>query len=96
VVFDAGDREIEQLTNLTELGFTAIAAIYKDRCEVVLFFKALKQHLKVRTVGTSENALHLQIWTALIAIPLLKRMSRLSRAKCSRCRTWPPCATEPV
>ena len=40
---------------------------------IELFFKALKQNLKVKTfVGTSENAVKTQIWTALIAILLLK------------------------
>ena len=43
-----------------------------------LFFKALKQNLKVKTfVGTSENALRIQIWTALIAILLLKWLHHL-------------------
>jgi len=63
------EREIVLLTNLMEFGSTTIAAIYKDRWEIELFFKALKQNLKVKTfVGTSENALRIQIWTALIAI----------------------------
>ena len=85
VVWDAaGDREIELLTNLMEFGSTTIAAIYKDRWEIELFFKALKQNLKVKTfVGTSENALRIQIWTALIAILLLKWMHHLSKAKWS-------------
>jgi hypothetical protein len=49
-----------------------------------LFFKALKQNLKVKTfVGTSENALRIQIWTALIAILLLKWVHYLSKAKWS-------------
>ena len=40
-----------------------------------MFFKASKQNLKVKTfVGTSENAVKIQIWTALIAILLLKLM----------------------
>jgi hypothetical protein len=74
VVWDpVGGREIVLLTNLLEFGSTTVAAIYKDRWEIELFFKALKQNLKVRSfVGTSENALRIQIWTALIAIPLLK------------------------
>jgi hypothetical protein len=85
VVWDAaGDREIELLTNLMEFGSTTIAAIYKDRWEIELFFKALKQNLKVKTfVGTSENALRIQIWTALLAILLLKWMHHLSKAKWS-------------
>lgn len=85
VVWDAlGEREIVLLTNLQEFGTTTIAAIYKDRWEVELFFKALKQNLKVKTfVGTSENALRIQIWTALIAILLLKWLHHLSKAKWS-------------
>ncbi len=84
----AGDpvngREIVLLTNHLEFGSTTIAAIYKDRWEIELFFKALKQNLKVKTfVGTSENALRIQIWTALIAILLLKWMHHLSKAKWS-------------
>ena len=47
-------------------------------------FKALKQNLKVKSfVGTSRNALLIQIWTALIAILLLKWLHHLSKAKWS-------------
>ena len=78
------EREIVLLTNLLEFGATTIAAIYKDRWEIELFFKALKQNLKVKSfVGTSENALRIQIWTALIAILLLKWLHHLSKAKWS-------------
>ena len=63
------------LTNHLQFGATTIAAIYKDRWQVELFFKALKQNLKVKTfVGTSANALKIQLWTALIAMLLLKYM----------------------
>jgi len=61
------------LTNLLELGATTIAAIYKDRWQIELFFKALKQNLKIKTfVGTTANAVKTQVWTALIAILLLR------------------------
>ena len=85
VVWDSkNEREIVLLTNLMDFGSTTIAAIYKDRWEIELFFKALKQNLKVKSfVGTSENALRIQIWTALIAILLLKWMHHLSKAKWS-------------
>jgi hypothetical protein len=74
-------RQIVLLTNHLEFGATTIAAIYKDRWEIELFFKALKQNLKVKTfVGTSENALRIQIWTALIALLLLRWLHHLSRA----------------
>ncbi|PZS13417.1 MAG: IS4 family transposase, partial [Pseudonocardiales bacterium] len=47
-------------------------------------FKALKQNLKIKSfVGTSENALRIQIWTALIALLLLKWLHYLSKAKWS-------------
>ena len=67
VVWDPiNEREIVLLTNLLHFGPTTIAAIYKDRWEIELFFKALKQNLKVKSfVGTSRNALLIQIWTAL-------------------------------
>jgi hypothetical protein len=82
VVFDAeNDREIVLLTNHLTFGATTVAAIYKERWAIELFFKALKQNLKVKTfVGTSPNALQIQIWTALIALLLLKWLHHLSKA----------------
>jgi len=72
-------RVIVLLTNHLEFAATTIAVIYKDRWEIELFFKALKQNLKIKTfVGTSENALRIQIWTALIAILLLKWLHHIS------------------
>jgi IS4 transposase len=50
-----------------------VAEIYKQRWQIELFFKALKQNLRIKTfVGTSANALKIQVWTALIAILLIK------------------------
>lgn len=67
------DAPLVFLTNQVTWGATTIARIYKDRWPIELFFKALKQNLRVKTfVGTSRNALHIQIWTALIALLLLK------------------------
>ena len=61
------------LTNHLEFGATTIAAIYKDRWKVELFFKAIKQNLKIKTfLGTSANAVHTQVWTALIAMLVLR------------------------
>src|SRR5258708_26316652 len=46
---------------------------YKERWQIELFFRALKQSLRVKTfVGTSANALKTQLWTALIAMLLVK------------------------
>ena len=74
VVWNADhEREFVFLTNITHLAASTIAAIYKERWQIELFFKALKQNLKIKTfVGTSENAVQVQIWTALIAMLLLK------------------------
>lgn len=68
-------ESIALLTNHFEFAASTIGAIYKDRWQIELFFKALKQNLRVKTfVGTSENALYIQIWTALIAMLLIKFM----------------------
>jgi IS4 transposase len=68
------------LSNLLAFGATTIAAIYKDRWQVELFFKALKQTLKIKTfVGTSANAVRTQVWTALIAMLVLKYLQLKSK-----------------
>ena len=68
-------KELEFLTNNLDFAATTIAQIYKDRWQIECFFKTLKQNLKIKTfVGTFRNALYIQIWTALIAILLLKFM----------------------
>ena len=78
------DEENEQvivlLTNHLDFGATTIAAIYKDRWQIEIFFKTIKQNLKIKTfVGTSANALLTQIWTALIAILVLKYLKHRSQ-----------------
>jgi len=66
-------EELVILTNNLELAASTIAAIYKQRWQIELFFKLLKQHLKIKTfVGTSANAVHIQIWTALIAVLIVR------------------------
>ncbi len=67
------DTDFVFLTNNFKLGATTIAAIYKDRWKIELFFKALKQNLKIKTfVGTSPNAVKIQMWTALITMLILR------------------------
>ena len=85
VVWDAeNQREIILLTNHHDFGATTISAIYKDRWQIELFFKAIKQNLRIKTfVGTSENALYIQIWTALIAMLLIKFLQLKSKFKWS-------------
>jgi hypothetical protein len=68
------------LTNQFRLGASTIAAIYKDRWQIELFFKALKQNLKIKTfVGTSANAVKIQVWTALITMLLLRYLQLKAR-----------------
>jgi hypothetical protein len=68
------------LTNHLSFGASTIADIYRQRWQIEVFFKTLKQNLKIKTfVGTSENALLIQIWTALIAMLLLRWLHFLSK-----------------
>lgn len=68
------------ITNHHALGASTIAAIYQDRWQIEIFFKALKQNFKIKTfVGTSPNAVKIQIWTALIAMLILKFLQLRSK-----------------
>lgn len=70
---EENDRVLVFLTSHMGLAATTIAAVYKERWQIELFFRALKQSLRVKTfVGTSANALKTQLWTALIAMLLVK------------------------
>lgn len=61
------------VTNHRKLAASTIDRIYRERWQIETFFKSLKQLLKIKTfVGTSENAVRTQIWTALIAMLLLR------------------------
>ena len=77
---DDDGKEFVFLTNRLDLAAATIAEIYRQRWQIELFFKAIKQNLRIKTfVGTSENALHIQIWTALIAILMLRFLQLRSR-----------------
>jgi len=68
------------LTNQFKWSATTIAKVYKERWQIELFFKALKQQLKVKSfVGTSQNALLSQMWVALIAYLLLSYLKFKSK-----------------
>jgi len=72
-------RSFTFLTNQFEFAATTISAIYKDRWKVELFFKAIKQNLKIKTfLGTNANAVKTQIWTALIAMLVLRYLQLMS------------------
>lgn len=73
------ERTFTFLTNNMEFAAATIAAIYKDRWQVELFFKAIKQNLKIKTfLGTNPNAVKTQIWTALIAMLVLRYLQLMS------------------
>lgn len=79
IVIPEKQETMAPLTNHLDLSALAVAAIYKERWQVELFFKALKRNLKIKTfVGTTANTLRIQIWTALIAMLLLRYLQLCS------------------
>jgi IS4 transposase len=70
------------VTNQLTWSAETIAAIYKERWQIELFFKLLKQQLKIKTfVGTTANAVRIQIWTALIAVLVIRYLQLRSAFK---------------
>jgi IS4 transposase len=78
--WNADKQEISVFfTNLLHLAASTVAAIYKDRWQIELFFEALKQTAEVKSfLGTSANAVKTPIWTALLAMPILKYLQMKS------------------
>ena len=73
-------KRVVLVTNQFQWAASTIAAVYKDRWQIELFFKTLKQQLKVKSfVGTSLNALLSQLWTAMIAYLMLSYMKFKSK-----------------
>ena len=72
------------ITNNFRLAASTIAAIYKQRWQIELFFKWIKQNLKIKTfLGTSKNAVMAQVWVAMIYYLLLAYIKFLSQAALS-------------
>jgi transposase len=79
--------DVEIITNNFSLfchqaGWTVstIAELYKQRWSIETFFKELKQNLKIKSfLGTTENAMWIQIWTAMITLLLLKYLKEISK-----------------
>ena len=68
------------LTNQMTLAASTIAEIYKDRWQIEVFFKLIKQNLRIKSfVGTSANAVWIQIWTALIAMFVIRFLQLKAR-----------------
>ena len=74
----------DYITNNMDLAASTIAAIYKSRWDIELFFKWIKQNVKVKSFyGRSENAVRIQIWTAAIAFLLMEYIRFLSKTAMS-------------
>lgn len=78
------DREFVFLTNNLDLPALIVAELYRNRWKVELFFKWLKQHLKIKKFwGTSENAVRIQIYCAIITyclVVIIKHDIQLDRS----------------
>ena len=75
-----GDRKIELITNNFSWTASTIAELYKQRWMIEIFFKELKQHLKIKSfIGTSENAMWIQIWTAMISLMMLRYLKEIAK-----------------
>jgi hypothetical protein len=72
---------LEFLTNHMKLSAATIADIYKDRWQIEVFFKLIKQNLRIKSfVGSSANAVWTQIWAAMIAMLVIKFLQLKSKA----------------
>lgn len=77
-------KEYVYITNNFDLAASTIASIYKSRWDIELFFKWVKQNLKLKTfIGRSENAVRIQIWTAAIAYIIMEYLRFRTRANMS-------------
>jgi hypothetical protein len=81
VVWDeVNQQKIELITNQNQWAASTIAQLYKCRWQVEIFFREVKQLLHIKSfIGTSPNAVLIQIWTALITILILKALKALSK-----------------
>jgi len=80
VVFDkVNNQSIELVTNNFNWTASTVAELYQQRWQIEIFFKELKSHLKIKSfIGTNENAMFIQIWTALISLLLLKHLRNIA------------------
>ena len=80
-VWDEDNQQvIELITNQFNWSANTIGELYKSRWQVEIFFRDVKQLLHIKSfIGTSENAVMIQIWTALITILILKALKAQSK-----------------
>jgi hypothetical protein len=74
------EQTIQIITNNFKWAASTIADLYKSRWQVEIFFRDIKQLLHIKTfIGTSKNAVMIQIWTALITILILKYLKTIAK-----------------
>lgn len=77
---EKNDQTIELITNQLSWTANTISELYKSRWQIEIFFKEIKQLLKIKSfIGTSENAVMIQIWTAMITILMLKFLKAIAK-----------------
>ena len=75
-------QPIELITNQMSWMANTISELYKSRCQIEIFFGEIKQNLHIKSfIGTTENAVMIQIWTALITILILKALKEMAKHK---------------
>ena len=80
-VWDEKNQEtIELITNHFKWSCNTISELYKSRWDIEIFFRDIKQQLHIKSfIGTSTNAVMIQIWTALITILILKYLKAIAK-----------------
>lgn len=79
---DQNKQVIQVITNHLSWSVNTISELYKSRWQIEIFFREIKQCLHIKSfVGTSHNAVMIQIWTALITILLLKATKQMAKHK---------------
>lgn len=79
---DENKQVIEVITNQMSWTANTISELYKSRWQIEIFFREIKQLLHIKSfIGTSQNAVMIQIWTALITILVLKALKEMAKFK---------------
>jgi IS4 transposase len=77
---EKNEQVIELITNQMKWSANTISELYKSRWQVEIFFRDIKQLLHIKSfIGTSPNAVMIQIWTALITILILKHLKAMAK-----------------
>jgi IS4 transposase len=79
---EENQQVIEVITNQMSWTANTISELYKSRWQIEIFFREVKQRLHIKSfIGTTENAVMIQIWTAMIIILILKVLKEIAKFK---------------